>query len=133
MLQGDFFTIDELRKEGIPAENGPTITNYSATVSLNASHPVFKGHFPGNPVVPGVCQVQMIKEVVEKGHEVKGLLKTGDNIKFLAMIVPDKNPVLQIECKVKENPGNDLDISATIAAKGQTFIKFKGTLCIQPS
>ena len=27
-------------------------------VRLDAAHPVYAGHFPGNPVLPGVCTLQ---------------------------------------------------------------------------
>ena len=56
MLLGNFFTI--INKE---------ITDNSATllISINAAHPIFEGHFPGQPVVPGVCMIQMIKEMME--------------------------------------------------------------------
>ena len=31
-------------------------------VSLNPDCEVYKGHFPGNPISPGVCGIQMIRE-----------------------------------------------------------------------
>ena len=37
----------------------------NAQLQLNPAHRVFEGHFPGQPVVPGVCMVQMIKEILE--------------------------------------------------------------------
>lgn len=30
---------------------------------LNASHPIYDMHFPDNPVTPGVCMIQIIKEL----------------------------------------------------------------------
>jgi 3-hydroxyacyl-[acyl-carrier-protein] dehydratase len=32
-------------------------------VLLNPEHEIFVGHFPNNPILPGVCIVQMIKEI----------------------------------------------------------------------
>ncbi len=34
-------------------------------VALNADCEVYQGHFPGEPVCPGVCNIQMIKECAE--------------------------------------------------------------------
>ncbi|MGN1211838.1 MAG: beta-hydroxyacyl-ACP dehydratase [Candidatus Cryptobacteroides sp.] len=35
------------------------------TVRLNPDCEVYEGHFPGNPVSPGVCSIQMLKECAE--------------------------------------------------------------------
>ena len=32
-------------------------------VRLDAAHPVYAGHFPGNPVLPGVCTLQIVGSV----------------------------------------------------------------------
>ena len=29
-------------------------------VQLNADHYIYRAHFPGNPITPGVCLVQMV-------------------------------------------------------------------------
>jgi len=31
----------------------------NSRIALNKDHPVFEGHFPGNPILPGVCTVKM--------------------------------------------------------------------------
>ena len=36
------------------------------TVSLNPDCEVYRGHFPGSPVSPGVCNIQMIRECAQK-------------------------------------------------------------------
>jgi 3-hydroxyacyl-[acyl-carrier-protein] dehydratase len=37
--------------------------SFSAQVDINVSHPVFGGHFPERPILPGVCSIHLIKEV----------------------------------------------------------------------
>ena len=36
--------------------------SFSCKVSLNANHGLYRVHFPGNPVTPGVCLIQMASE-----------------------------------------------------------------------
>ena len=55
MLQGNFFTINHIHQD----EN-----SVKASIELNPVHPIFEGHFPQTPVVPGVCMMQMVKEVL---------------------------------------------------------------------
>ena len=35
--------------------------HYAFRVRLDASHPVYRGHFPGHPVLPGVCTLQLVR------------------------------------------------------------------------
>ena len=57
MLLNDFFTInDKVSSE----------TEIWAELYINATHKIFEGHFPNQPVVPGVCMMQMIKEILEQ-------------------------------------------------------------------
>lgn len=68
-----------------------------ASVHLNADHPVFKGHFPDQPVMPGVCTVQIVQELLEQ-HLAKPLrLRTASNIKFMALIDPRTSPDLDVD------------------------------------
>ena len=62
----------------------------SATYSirLNPDHFIFAAHFPGNPIVPGVCQVGIVEELASDyiGHR----LQTASigNIKYMNIITP---------------------------------------------
>ncbi len=38
---------------------------YLFHVTLNGKSDVYQGHFPDNPIVPGVCSIQMIKDCVQ--------------------------------------------------------------------
>jgi 3-hydroxyacyl-[acyl-carrier-protein] dehydratase len=79
-----------------------TESTVNATVKLNKDHEIFKGHFPGNPVLPGVCTMQIIKELTERALNKNLLLSVSSNIKFMALINPEKTPVLELEIKISE-------------------------------
>ena len=59
------------------------------TVRFDESHPIFKGHFPGHPVVPGVCLVQIAEELLSdrSGHSVR--FTAVRNLKFRQPVTPD--------------------------------------------
>ena len=80
-LNGDFFRI-ESRLEGLP--QGQSGFN----VILNPDHLVYKAHFPGQPVTPGVCILQMIQELLSEQMGMPLFIKKIKNVKFTRMISP---------------------------------------------
>ncbi|MBU2947941.1 3-hydroxyacyl-ACP dehydratase [Zobellia uliginosa] len=74
----------------------------NATVKLNAAHKVFKGHFPGNPVMPGVCMIQIIKELTQQATGKTLFLSVANNVKFMAIINPEKNNIIQLTLNITE-------------------------------
>ena len=40
-------------------------TAVSYDLQLDASHVIYQAHFPGEPITPGVCIIQMAKELLE--------------------------------------------------------------------
>ena len=97
-----------------------------AEIFLNKNHDIFKGHFEQMPVVPGVCQTQIIKELLQL-HLNKDLsLHKGDNIKFLAMILPTQIENIMIELNFK-NESENYQVDAKLFLETTIFTKFKGT------
>ena len=92
MLLKDFYKILSLEKTATE--------KYSVSIFINAKHEVFKGHFPGNPIMPGVCMMQIIKELVEQIVESSLMMQTLSNVKFMALINPDVTPELRLELDI---------------------------------
>ena len=80
-LNGDFFRI-ESRMEGL--SQGQSGFN----VILNPDHLIYKAHFPGQPVTPGVCILQMIQELLSVEMDNNLYIKSIKNVKFISMISP---------------------------------------------
>ena len=122
MLSGVFFDIQSFTLE----ESEATLQKYLVLAALNSNHPIYLGHFPDNPVVPGVCQVQMVKELVELAVKLPLNLRESDNIKFLSMINPLLNPTLEFNIFIKIVSDQQFSVAATIGFGSLVFLKFKG-------
>lgn len=98
-----------------------------ATVELMAVHDIFKGHFPGQPVLPGVCMMEMIAEITGEYLQTPLRISGAPMIKFLLMIDPRRNPIIILEIKYQSTP----DGTATqgkIFFETAIFMKFQLTL-----
>lgn len=73
----------------------------NAHIFINKDHDIFKGHFPDNPVMPGVCVLQIIKELTEQITASKLSLVKAHNIKFKAIINPEIHPKLLLQLTIK--------------------------------
>ena len=71
-------------------------------IEINKDHPIFEGHFPDNPVMPGVCMMQIIKEITEDIVGTKLFMEKCSNVKFMAVINPRINSILNLEIKIFE-------------------------------
>jgi len=100
MLMNDFYTVQDLKQE----EN--TVTG---KILFNPQHEIFKGHFPGQPVVPGVCTMQIVKEIVAQQTGTTLTIRNTGQVKFLQLILPEVTPVFTIKWKIT---GNELYVDA---------------------
>lgn len=66
------------------------------TIRFDASHPIFSGHFPGHPIVPGACLIQIAEELASEqlGQTVR--FTAIRNLKFRQPVTPDMQIILSI-------------------------------------
>ncbi len=109
-------------------QEGTGISKYSVSLRLESSHDIFKGHFPGNPVLPGVCQVEMVRELAEEILGSRLLLPQASQIKYLSLINPMINPLLWVSLKFSPMGQDEFDVSAEVTSGDLVFMKMKGRL-----
>ena len=103
----------------------------SASIVINKDHPVFKGHFPNRPVTPGVCMMQIIKELAEKWASGTLILKKARNVKFMAIINPQEHPNIQVTLDVEEEDGL-FSVKSTTSFEDTVALKFSGVFQKKP-
>lgn len=91
-------------------------------ILIDAEHSIFTGHFPDNPVTPGVVQMEIIKELagIAVGKTLE-LVSMG-NCKFLAILNPNTDPEVDVLLQLSEDEGQ-LKVSAIIQNDKSTFLK----------
>lgn len=115
-LTEGFFSIDNI----VGTESG-----FEAVLCTNPEHPIYKAHFPGNPITPGVYIIQAAGELLENNLNRRLYLKTVKNIKFLSVIIPENDKHIKYSfsnivedensCKTQVVVSDDISVYAKIS------------------
>jgi len=94
------------------------------TVELNAAHFIYQAHFPGNPITPGVCILQMIKEITEILCNKNLVMSQAKNIKFVQIINPLAQPEVNFRITYKISDDEQfVDVNAQAESNSAVFVK----------
>ncbi len=104
----------------------------TARVLLNGRHPLFSGHFPGQPVMPGVCMMELIRDVARKSTGKSLRITGGPMIKFLNMVDPQKTAALSVEMSFTEIE-NLLLAEGRLTNETIVFVRFRLELSVFPA
>jgi len=118
-----FLLIDRI-EEAEPMKRAVGIKN------VTANEPFFQGHFPGNPIMPGVLIVEALAQTAavaglmpEENKGKLGLFTGIDSIKFRRQVVPGDTLRLEAEFLVFKMGMGKVRVTATvggqIAAEGE--------------
>jgi len=117
MLLGNFYTISSVQKEN---------NSINAMLELNTTHRIFEGHFPGQPVVPGACLLQMVKEIMQTVTPNNIRLIKAHQLKFISPINPSANNDLRFALTYNISANDEITVSATLLNNTVACFKFSG-------
>ena len=90
---------------------------------------VFQGHFPGHPVCPGVCNMEMVKECAMQLVGKSLTIATVKQCRFLNVITPEGSPQLKIKVSATPLEGEDAYlVQASIEDETTIYLTFKGNM-----
>lgn len=118
-----FLMIDEV-EEYIPGESAVAYKN------VREDEWYFKGHFPGNPIMPGVLITESLAQTgavailsMEENKGKNAIFGGIDNLKFKKMVVPGDRLKLEVKIIKRKGPIGKGEAIATVdgkvAAKGE--------------
>ena len=61
----------------------------STDIHIPSDSPWFDGHFPGEPILPGVAQIGMVFDAIRKAHNQDLIISGVRRVRFKRMIRPD--------------------------------------------
>lgn len=139
MLKDEFFTIkEEIIPEGHELSGKGSAAGRPETevkgkvapensrvyrLALNVSHPIFQAHFAGNPVMPGACISQIIKELTTDSFGLDFFISAIKNMKFLHVINPIEHPEISVKLTNMPHEDGSLSVSALINDGDTIFSK----------
>ena len=117
MLEG-LFDIQEQSTEG---------TRKVYHVKVNPAHVIFQGHFPDQPVLPGVAMVYLSRFLTERitGKSIK--LKDASQIKFLNLVDPRVNPEFFYTNEIVKEVDQVIYVKGEMRFNEATFFKISAT------
>jgi 3-hydroxyacyl-[acyl-carrier-protein] dehydratase len=110
-LNNNFFRILNISKY-------PDKIEYS--LRLDSEHSIYRDHFPGNPVTPGACIIQMVKELVAENVVCPLFLQKIVKVRYFKAINPVDNAVINISLNIFEKEEN-YNVFATVFSGNVIF------------
>lgn len=98
------------------------------SIRINPEHVIYKAHFPGEPITPGVCILQIGLELLSIASGKKLEVSTVKNVKFLNILTPDRSGVV---FKVKSEELEDGSVKGTAEVRAEEELIAKMSLICQ--
>ncbi|MEK6582621.1 MAG: hypothetical protein AABZ25_09580 [Nitrospirota bacterium] len=87
----------------------------------------FQGHFPGNKILPGVCQIQCVISMLEKWKKKNIVLREIVLAKFFSPISPLEK--LTCECRDIKDTEKEFTLKASVSKDGKKISELKLRVC----
>jgi len=119
MLLNNLFTYELIE--------GDSISFLKFRIYIHSGHVIFTGHFPENPITPGVCQMEMVKEVFGDYLNEALFFNNVSNMKFINMWVPNDSESVYLELSASVDEVG-YKMNASIYTGDEVYFKIKGSI-----
>lgn len=119
LLKGNYYTVDGWHTEG---------RETTFRIALLPECDVYRGHFPGHPVCPGVCNVQVVKECASMLTGKRLAIAAIRQCRFTAVASPHRCPRLDVIVSAEPAGEAAYAVTARITAGDTTYLDFKGEM-----
>ena len=126
-LRNNLYTVTRKEVDGLTGQ---------FTLALNPSCFIYQAHFPGEPITPGVCIVQMGQELLEDllgealQKKVELEIRKVKNVKFLSVISPTETTVIAYQMKKVEISEDGSEVKAQMVVASGDEAKAKISLVL---
>lgn len=99
-------------------------------LELIPSSVIYQAHFPGEPITPGVCIVQMGKELVEDVLQKHFDIRQVKNVKFLSVLSPRESTAVSfaIQKMAISEEGKEVKAQIVVTSHEEPKAKLSMTL-----
>ncbi|MGM9749346.1 MAG: hypothetical protein ACI3ZN_11150 [Candidatus Cryptobacteroides sp.] len=105
-------------------------STYHFDVELDAAHQIYGAHFPGNPITPGACQLEMLRQLASEASGKDLAVLEVRSIKYLNVINPVKTPEVEVELDLTED-GEEGKIKCSAKIKAEEIIFTKAIMNLE--
>lgn len=115
LLKDSLFTVVETKREAGHAE---------VEIQLDINHPIYTGHFPNNPITPGVCLLQIVIELFSMLVGSEMTMHSSKSIKFVNIVRPDQCPRISYLLDWEQLDGDLYNVKVVVRNADTLFCKF---------
>lgn len=125
ILADKYYRVLSVKAEEPDAEGGRL--NAVVRIALLPDCEVYRGHFPGKPVCPGVCNIETIKECLMLLTHETLYISAIKQCRLTAVATPATCPELDVTIAASPD-GQAWTVTADISDEKKTYVAFKGRM-----
>lgn len=116
-LENNFYTINNIEQKSDDA--------FAVEVTILPEHQIYEGHFPQQPVVPGVCTLTIIRECIGNILSKEVSFSSIKECKYVSALIPQEDLRIMINLTISESK-----VTALVERVDdkQTVLKLKANL-----
>lgn len=109
-----------------------TENGFTAVLRCNPDHLIYQAHFPGNPITPGACLLQIAGELMQRKTGRTLYMKSSKNVKYLNVLVPAEDKEVRFVFSNLAEIDTECKAQVVIADEAQVYTKMSLTFSYEP-